>query len=213
MTTGEPAGLSLLRRSMHAAMQRRTNDATGGTKRMSELTELGGVLHEEHFRILMLICGLENRISGESAAHPLDPRIDEERGQLAELSASLDEIIGHNAFEEAVLFPLICEGGEGDLAALLTHEHVTIGPLAKRLRSITGEILQHGISADRWREFRDAAAELVSEMMLHLQKEELTVVQRLASFVDAEMDHQLALKHGAERLRHRVKLTFAKKPT
>jgi hemerythrin-like domain-containing protein len=180
---------------------------------MSELTELGGVLHEEHFRILMLICGLENRISGDSAAHPLDPRIDEERGQLAELIASLDEIIGHNAFEEAVLFPLICDGGEDDLAALLTHEHVTIGPLAKRLRSITGEILQHGISADRWREFRDAAAELVSEMMLHLQKEELTVVQRLASFVDAEMDHRLALKHGAERLRHRVKLTFAKKPT
>ena len=78
---------------------------------MPELTELGGVLHEEHFRILMLICGLENRISGDSAAHPLDPRIDEDRGQLAELITSLDEIIGHNAFEEAVLFPLICDGG------------------------------------------------------------------------------------------------------
>ena len=31
---------------------------------MSGLTELGQLLHEEHFRILVSICGLENRITG-----------------------------------------------------------------------------------------------------------------------------------------------------
>jgi hypothetical protein len=34
---------------------------------MSKLTELGEVLDEEHFRILVPICGLENRITGRRA--------------------------------------------------------------------------------------------------------------------------------------------------
>ena len=37
---------------------------------MYTLTELGEVLHEEHFRILVPICGLENRITGRRASEP-----------------------------------------------------------------------------------------------------------------------------------------------
>ena len=172
------------------------------------LTELGEVLHEEHFRILSLICGLENRVIGADGRRPIDPRNAEEREHLQELIVSLDQVIDHNAFEEAVLFPPIGARGGGDLASLLTQEHVTIGPLAKRLRAIAAEILQHGISAARWTEFRLAATDLVSEMMPHLQKEELTVVQRLASFLDADVDHRLALRHRAERPPARIKIAF-----
>ena len=45
---------------------------------MAFLTELGEVLHEEHFRILSLICGLENRVIGAEGGRPplirLNPR-------------------------------------------------------------------------------------------------------------------------------------------
>ena len=72
---------------------------------MAFLTELGEVLHEEHFRILSLICGLENRVIGAEGRRPIDPRDEDEKEHLQELIVSLDQIIDHNAFEEAVLFP------------------------------------------------------------------------------------------------------------
>ena len=48
---------------------------------MSGLSELGQILHEEHFRILVAICELQNRISGEAADRPLDGG-DTEDGRL-----------------------------------------------------------------------------------------------------------------------------------
>ncbi len=177
---------------------------------MPYLTELGEVLHEEHFRILSLICGLEDRVIGRSAQHPIDPSNEEEREQLAGLILSLDQIIDHNAFEEATLFPIICDRGGSDLASLLTHEHVTIGPMAKHVRNVAATILEHGINTDRWAEFRSAATDLVAQMMAHLQKEELTVVQRLRSFLDADADHRLAVQHLAERPPTRIRLAFKK---
>jgi len=176
---------------------------------MAFLTELGEILHEEHFRILVLISGLENRVSDRCQAHPLDPQDDEERQRLEELIVALDQIIDHNAFEEAVLFPLICERGGRDLTSLLTQEHVTIGPLAKKLHRLAVTILKEGITAERWAEFRGDAKNLAAEMMAHLQKEEMTVVQRLQKFLDADTDHRLALKHLAERPPARIKLAFA----
>jgi Hemerythrin HHE cation binding domain len=118
---------------------------------MSFLTELGEVLHEEHFRILSVICDLENRVTGAEGHRPIDPRIEEEKQHLQELIAALDQIVDHNAFEEAVLFPLICARDGGELASLLTQKHVTIGPLAKHVHEIAAMILEHGIDADRWR--------------------------------------------------------------
>ena len=47
---------------------------------MSALTELGQVLHEEHFRILVSICGLEP--GSRPHAAPSDPDQTEDRRQL-----------------------------------------------------------------------------------------------------------------------------------
>jgi hypothetical protein len=47
---------------------------------MPFLTELGEVLHEEHFRILSLICGLENRVI--ERRRPIDPRYEDEKEHL-----------------------------------------------------------------------------------------------------------------------------------
>jgi hemerythrin-like domain-containing protein len=175
---------------------------------MSGLTELGQVLHEEHFRILVFLCGLENRVTGRAALQPLDSGNPEDRAELEQLIACLDQIIGHNAFEEAVFFPLIWDGGEGELASLLTEEHASIAPLTLRFREEAVALLEYGSGFGRWGVFCRGARKLVARMMQHLQKEELTFVQRLAFFVDADLDHRLAVKHGAERQRYRYAASF-----
>ena len=168
-------------------------------EQMYTLTELGEVLHEEHFRILVPICGLENRIAGGRASEPLDPRNEDDRNLLDDLVSSLEQVIQHNVFEETVLFPLLCDQGEKELAELLVQEHVVIGPLARRLSGLAAELLALGTSPARWNAFRDVAQDLVSEMLLHLQKEELSVVQRLDAFLDTETDHRLARELAAAR--------------
>jgi hemerythrin-like domain-containing protein len=164
---------------------------------MSELTELGQILHEEHFRILVSICGLENRVSG---AAPLDPSRAEDNQQLQDAMCALDNVLGHHTFEETVIFPLICNGGEGELAGVLTREHGAIEPMAARLRAITADILENGIDEEKWEDFREAARELIDEVMRHLQKEELNIIQRMDVFLDRETDHRLAVSRlAAER--------------
>jgi hemerythrin-like domain-containing protein len=165
-------------------------------KSMSELTELGQVLHEEHFRILVSICGLENRVIGPVAADPLDPSRAEDKQQLQDLMCALDDVLGHHAFEESVIFPLIRSGGEGELAGILAREHGAIEPMAARLRVITADILENGIDEENWGNFREAARELIDEVMRHLQKEELNIVQRMDVFLDHETDHRLAIEHA-----------------
>ena len=164
---------------------------------MSELTELGQILHEEHFRILVSICGLENRVNGPAAADPLDPGRGEDKQQLEDLMCALDDVLGHHAFEESVIFPLIRSGGEGELASILAREHGAIEPMAARLRAITADILETGIDERSWATFREAARELIGEVMRHLQKEELNIIQRMDVFLDRETDHRLAVEHAA----------------
>jgi Uncharacterized conserved protein len=166
---------------------------------MSDLTELGQLLHEEHFRILVAICGLENRVGSAYAQQPLDPNKGEDRRQLEDLQAALGDVIGHHSFEETVIFPLIRENGEADLARILTVEHAAIEPMALRLLAITDAILADGEAFERWTEFRNAAAALIAEMMSHLQKEELTIVQHLDALLDPETDHRIAVNHVADR--------------
>jgi hemerythrin-like domain-containing protein len=178
----------------------RRESGSADEEQMYTLTELGEVLHEEHFRILVPICGLENRITGRRASEPLDPRNEDDRNLLEDLVPALEHVIQHNVFEETVLFPLLCDHGEVELAELLVQEHVAIGPLARRLSGLASELMAQGTSSARWAEFREVAQELVSEMLLHLQKEELSVVQRLDAFLDAETDHRLANKLATARL-------------
>jgi hemerythrin-like domain-containing protein len=167
---------------------------------MTGLTVLGQVLHEEHFRILVCICDLKNRVSGETGEQSFDPDNDQEKDEMHGLIGSLDDTLAHHAFEEDIVFPLIRAEGGSDLADLLTAEHAAIEPTAKRLRALAVEILRHGPGKGRWAEFRAVATQLFSEMISHLEKEELTILQRLDSLLDAETDHRLALQHLSSRL-------------
>lgn len=165
-----------------------------------ELSELGRVLHEQHFRILVSICGLENRVTGAQAARPFDPSDPEERLLLQRLVAELDEIIDHNAFEEVILFPLL-DDDDNELAIHLTHEHVVIGPKTLNLRALAAGFLAATCDQDDWERFRTDALELVALMMTHLQKEEVTIVQRLGCILDPETDLRLAREIAVGTLR------------
>lgn len=175
---------------------------------MTHLSQLGWLLHEEHFRILALICGIEQRVSGDQAKTPLDPRRPKDLAQLEELSDSLDALNDHNGFEEAVVFPLACDGGEGDLTKLLSEEHGIIGPLTRRLQHLVCALIRNGDGDGRWAEFCRTARQFVGCMMDHLQNEEQLLVQRLPAFIDTETDRSLAHRYGPERSKHRFGLAL-----
>ena len=165
---------------------------------MTRTSELGRLMHEEHFRTLVLVCGLENRVTQKAALRPYDAADPEDRKLLEQVLSGLGEIGGHNAFEENVLFPLIRDKDEGQLTALLTSEHAQMAPMVQRLQVVTREILEQGTTAPRWEAFCSAAGALVAEMMFHLEKEELTVVQHLGAYLEPGIDHALALRYEAE---------------
>ena len=52
---------------------------------MSGLTELGDVLHEEHFGIVVWMSELKNRVTGEAGKLPLAPDNGEGKGALCRL--------------------------------------------------------------------------------------------------------------------------------
>lgn len=173
---------------------------------MKRLSELGPVIHEEHFRMLVLMCGIENRVCGDAAQHPMDPNDEEDRALLEEVVAGLTDMVGHNAYEEAVLFPLLTDGNLGgdDLSELLSEEHQVIEPMARRVRTLAAEILEQGVRGSSAQAFQEAALTLAGNLIPHIQKEEMAVVQRLGSLLTPDVDHELALSYATDckRLAH-----------
>jgi hemerythrin-like domain-containing protein len=167
---------------------------------MTGLTALGRVLHEEHFRILVWMCDLQNRVTGEAGKQCPDLDNGQDRDEMLDLIGFLDQVMAHHAFEEDIVFPLLRAHSDTELANLLTDEHAAIEPTAQLLRTLALEILRLGPGNGRWPEFRKVAQKLFAEMIDHLEKEELTLLQRLDSLLDAKTDHQLALQHVSARL-------------
>ena len=162
MTAAELAWLSWCVAVMARCIANKKNRRYGKHQgNMAGLTLLGEILHEEHFRILVSMCELQNRVTGKASDRFPDPRNDQERHELHELIGFLDQILDHDAFEEDVVFPLIRAGGESDLAGFLTGEHAAIEPITKRLRLITTKILRHGPGSSRCVEFRKVGKQLV----------------------------------------------------
>jgi iron-sulfur cluster repair protein YtfE (RIC family) len=167
---------------------------------MSGLTELGDVLHEEHFRIVVWMSELKNRVTGEAGKLPLAPDSEEGKGALCRLIEALDHVFLHHAFEEDVLFPQMCDRGESEAAGYFANDHAAIDPVAKELQATTMELLTHGADGVRWRKFRHVVNELFSEMMNHLVMEEMVVLQRLHTLIDPETNRYLARQHWSRQL-------------
>lgn len=167
---------------------------------MSGLTELGDLLHEEHFRIVAWMSELKNRVTGEEGELPLRPENHEEKGTLCRLIAALDQVFLHHHFEETVLFPQMCDRGDAETAGYLASDHAAIDPVAKRLQTCAMELLRYGVDGERWRKFRKAVNGLFSEMMSHLIMEEMLVLQRLHTLIDPDTDRCLARQRWARHV-------------
>lgn len=70
--------------------------------------------------------------------------------------------------------------------------------MAARLREQAYEILESGLSGSSWIRFRYASLDLVSLVILHLQKEELALVQRLGALLEPDIDQALARRYAPD---------------
>lgn len=111
---------------------------------MAAASAVAKILHEEHFWTVVLINGIETRLSESERGNPFDPDQPGDRAMLDQLIELFDAMIRHHAFEERILFPVLRKGANANLVQLFEDEHKTMGPFAERLRAITKEILSKG---------------------------------------------------------------------
>lgn len=107
------------------------------------------------------------------------------------------EVDRHFGFEERELFGRMVESGEGDLAALLAEEHVTIRAVAAELGPLIGRAAAGTLDDAGWDALKRLALELVERLTAHIHKEESALLPLLADLLDEDADRALALAYAA----------------
>lgn len=136
---------------------------------------IGQRFHDDHHRVIDLLNDLDAFLTGageggipEPAAIPstLLPALEEELGT---------ELDRHFAEEEA-LFPAIAAAGGHELTADLSADHESLRPLARRLARLCALVRREGFDAESWPVFAHFGGELVEGLVLHIQKEESSLL-------------------------------------
>jgi len=123
-------------------------------------------------------------------------------GALAALAAALVrhlelDVPRHFDFEERDLFPLLEDAGDGDLAALLAEEHVTILAIVADLLPLARAAAQ-GTQDDGGRAaFKRTTLELADRLTDHIDKETKALLPALDHVLDEETDRTLVFAHAA----------------
>ncbi len=107
-----------------------------------------------------------------------------------------DEVDRHFGFEERDLFPRLADAGEGDMAALLTEEHVAIRAVASELLPLARAAAASAIDAPALETFRRSAVELCERLTAHIQKETMALQPMLDDLLDDETDRTLAFAYA-----------------
>lgn len=152
----------------------------------------GQLLHEDHHRVIDLLNALDRFLALAGEAEP--PACDgpDARKLLTALSAELGrELERHFALEEA-LFPRIAAAGAYELTADLDADHQTLLPLARRLARLCDLALREGFDEETWPVFRYFGRELVDGLVLHIQKEEGSLLAAVDEVLTPEQDAQFA---------------------
>lgn len=153
-------------------------------------TQTGSLLHQDHMATIATLQALEEFLRANRKAPALDVSL---RFMLEGLAKTMrDEVERHFGFEENHLFPVFVERGETGIVMMLTHEHRTILPLALTVAEIAVKAAAEGFTEASWRDFRDAAEELVEREIFHVQKEEMGLLAAISALVDPEVDARLA---------------------
>jgi hemerythrin-like domain-containing protein len=122
--------------------------------------------------------------------------------ELARLAASFVQQIEHDIgrhfdFEERMLFPLLEEAGEGDIAGLLGDEHRAIREVAAEMLPLARGAAAGTLDAAGWDALKRGATELVERQVAHIQKETMALLPMLDDLLDEETDRELAFAYAA----------------
>lgn len=157
---------------------------------MMNQTQIGALLHQDHMATIETLQHLEEFLGKHRSAPAVD---DAAKLFLKRLARSLKaEVESHFGFEEGHLFPAFTEMGETGIVMMLTSEHASILPLAIQVAETATQALESGFTEDSWRDFRDAAGELVEREIFHIQKEEMGLLAAISALIDPETDAKLA---------------------
>jgi len=149
-------------------------------------------LHQEHEASFDLCARLEQTLAARKRAGP--PAAGD--AQWAAMARRLDaefgaEVLRHFDFEERSLFPLLEEGGEGDIAALLAEEHEAIRECARQLLPLLARSCGSGVDAHEWQALTMLGLELAERLVAHAQKEEMALLPALEDLLDDARDGEL----------------------
>lgn len=149
-------------------------------------------LYEEHVATLQLLARVERVVTGRAGAYP--PAADDPDWPAfarAMLGAMEVEVARHFEFEERDLFPRLEEAGDGDLAALLNEEHVTIRAVAQPLADLLRQALAGGLAPQQWQTLKTLALEFSERLGSHAQKEDGALLPVLENLLDEDTDREL----------------------
>ncbi len=154
------------------------------------------LLHDEHAATASALSRAESVLLRGRKVAP--DRSDAEAARaVSQLSRLLQvEAMSHFDFEEQVIFPLLREHGEGDLAGLLLEEHGIIRAAAAELQEIAGQAALNGFSNESWPAFRRLGNELSERLRSHIDKEEMGLLPILEEMLDTDLDAEIAACHA-----------------
>jgi hemerythrin-like domain-containing protein len=149
-------------------------------------------LDAEHRGTLDLFGRLERAFTRPDAAR--DPA-------FAQLAASLVrhlelDVPHHFDFEENDIFPLLVEAGDGDLAALLAEEHVTILAVVADVLPLARAAALGTQDEGGYAALKRATLELADRLADHIDKETKALLPALDHVLDEETDRTLVFAHA-----------------
>jgi DUF438 domain-containing protein len=149
-------------------------------------------LYEEHVATLQLLARMERVFTGRSGDYPPAPG-DAQWSAFARsvLSATEVEVARHFEFEERDLFPLMEAAGDGDLAALLAEEHVTIRAAAQSMAELLRGSIAGELQPQQWQQLKALALEFSERLGSHAQKEDGALLPVLEHLLDEDTDREL----------------------
>jgi Hemerythrin HHE cation binding domain len=149
-------------------------------------------LYEEHVATLQLLARVERVFTGRAGAYPPaagDPAWPAFARTL--LTAIEVELARHFEFEERELFPRMEEVGDGDLAAMLNEEHVTIRAVAQPLAGLLRQALGEELQPQQWQAMKTLALEFSERLSSHAPKEDGALLPLLDNLLDEDTDREL----------------------
>lgn len=154
-------------------------------------------LHAEHEAVTRLLARLERTLA---ALNPMQGPAPEDPA-WASLARAVEtaieaEVRPHFAFEEAQLFSLLIEAGEGDLVEVLREEHVVIIEIMDALTPLLAASRSESPSVAQWQQLKTLGLEFCERLTAHAQKEDVAMLPAMEMAFDADTDALLIERYA-----------------